>query len=129
MITINISSIPSKNRYETYLAGVQHVAKTDDLIGYDKILTGEGNNNRMVSGVVPKVEAFLSQRNVQQNQTPFFLSVGFVETHREFHPQSWQEDDRYTIPPAPLPDTPATRKDMAEFKSSARVYDQGVGVS
>ena len=116
-----------KEGYESYLAGVQHVADQDSRIGYDAILTGDGIHNKKVSAVVPQVENFLYHRQQENNQTPFFLSVGFVETHREFRKASWQEDERYTIPPAPLPDTPETRKDMAEFKSSARIYDQGVG--
>ena len=113
--------------YETYLAGVQHVAEKDENIGYDQVLTDENLQGKMVSAVVPRVEKFLSQRSQHHNQTPFFLSVGFVETHREFHQTTWQEEEGYTLPPAPLPDTPETRKDMAEFKASARVFDRGVG--
>ena len=30
------------------------------------------------------------------------------------------EDERYCSPPAPLPDTPATRRDTADFKAAAR---------
>src|SRR6201999_1302422 len=36
-------------------------------------------------------------------------------------------DALYGAPPAQLPDTAATRKDMAAFKASARSLDQGVG--
>ena len=116
-----------KAGYENYLAGVQHIADQDSKIGYDAILTRDGFHNKQVGAVVPQVENFLHQRRNENNQTPFFLSVGFVETHREFWKASWQEDERYTIPPAPLPDTPETRRDMSEFKASARIYDQGVG--
>lgn len=116
-----------KAGYESYLAGVQHIADQDSKIGYDAILTGDGIHNKRVNAVVPQVENFLHQRQNENNQTPFFLSVGFVETHREFRNTSWQEDERYTFPPSPLPDTPETRKDMAEFTASARIYDQGVG--
>ena len=36
-------------------------------------------------------------------------------------------DALYSLPPANLPDTPATRRDMAAYKASARALDQGVG--
>ena len=36
-------------------------------------------------------------------------------------------DALYSLPPANLPDTPETRRDMASFKASARSLDQGVG--
>ena len=36
-------------------------------------------------------------------------------------------DALYSIPPANLPDTPVTRRDMAAFKQSARSLDHGVG--
>ena len=58
---------------------------------------------------------------------PFFLSVGFFETHREFFEPTSVRDALYSLPPANLPDTPAVRRDMAAFKASARSLDQGVG--
>ena len=36
-------------------------------------------------------------------------------------------DALYSQPPANMPDTPETRRDMAAFKASARWLDQGVG--
>ena len=36
-------------------------------------------------------------------------------------------DALYSLPPANLPDTPETRRDMASYKASARSLDQGVG--
>jgi arylsulfatase A-like enzyme len=58
---------------------------------------------------------------------PFFASVGFVETHRDFAEPVSERDVRTTLAPANLPDTPETRRDMAAFKASARKLDQGVG--
>ena len=51
---------------------------------------------------------------------PFFLDVGFFETHREYPEPTAEDDARYTLPPAPIPDTPQTRKDIAAFRASAR---------
>ena len=58
---------------------------------------------------------------------PFFLSVGFFETHREFMKPGSPGDAKYSKPPAPLPDTPETRRDIAAFKASASALDWGVG--
>ena len=58
---------------------------------------------------------------------PFFLSVGFFETHREFMKPSSPWDAKYASPPAPLPDTPETRRDMGAFKASAWDLDWGIG--
>ena len=49
---------------------------------------------------------------------PFFLDAGFFETHREFHKAGPAEDVRFTEPPETVPDTPATRADMAGFKAA-----------
>jgi N-sulfoglucosamine sulfohydrolase len=58
---------------------------------------------------------------------PFFLSVGFFETHRDWLGPSSVRDALYSLPPPNLPDTPETRRDMAAYKASARTLDQGVG--
>jgi len=106
--------------YQSTLIGVQHVADQTETIGYDHIVKTQSNRVRHVA---PAAAEFLTG----QPQEPFFLSVGFSETHREFDEAGPEEDARYCLPPAPLPDTPRTRQDMAMFKASARVFDQGVG--
>ena len=58
---------------------------------------------------------------------PFFLSVGFFETHREFMKPSSPRDAKYSLPPAPLPDTPETRRDIGAYKASAWDLDLGIG--
>lgn len=104
--------------YDSALAGVQHVAAEADTIGYDHILE---TATRTAADVAPAAVEFLNHAPSQ----PFFLSVGFSETHREF-PEPL-EDPHYCQPPAPLPDTPRTRQDMAAYKASARRLDAGIG--
>ena len=106
--------------YETVLAGLQHVApKVDDkepwqVIGYDRFLEDEN-----------EVAVYLQQTP----QKPFFLAVGFFETHREFPLiEEIDENPDYCLPPAPLPDTPETRQDMARYKASAKILDRKIGV-
>ena len=106
--------------YESTLIGVQHVAGETSAVGYDRVVDVE---SRHVRDVTPAAVDFL-QRAPQE---PFFLSVGFVETHREYREPGPAEDARYCQPPRPIPDTPRTRKDMAAYKATARVLDEGMG--
>ena len=107
-----------KAGYTSVLAGLQHgAASTDEkeawqIIGYDRYLKGDQYE---------QAASFLEQ--------PFFLSVGFHEPHREFPSITDSPDDaRFCLPPAPFPDTPETRQDMARFKASARSLDHKMGV-
>ncbi len=110
-----------KAGYVSALAGVQHIAsKQEDkepwqVIGYDRYLGSYS-------------EAKACEFLVNPPDEPFFLSVGFGDTHREFPPLEESPDDpRYCIPPAPLPDTPETRVDMVRYKASARNLDRKIG--
>jgi len=106
--------------YHSVLAGVSHIAKNKADQGYDEILTvGEG-------GVAGAAEEFL-QRQSTEPSAPFFLDVGFADTHREFPEVGPEDDPRYCQPPAPLPDTPEIRADMAAFKTSVRRLDNDMG--
>lgn len=110
--------------YHSTLIGMQHEAVDPGWIGYDQIIeTGEGPERNNAAVVAPAAVQFLRNKPDQ----PFFLSVGFEETHREFPTPGPAEDDRYCLPPAILPDTPEARRDMAAFKASARQLDEGVG--
>lgn len=104
--------------YTSALAGMQHVADDASKIGYHQILPTE---TRHAADVVPAATAFLHNAPTQ----PFFLNVGFFETHREF--PGTEVDSRYTLPAPGLPDTPATRWDMADYKASAQILDEGIG--
>ena len=107
--------------YRSALAGVQHLASGPDAwktIGYDQCLS------RDIQAPEKEASAWLEQAPAQ----PFFLSVGFFDTHREFPTETPEDDPRYCLPPPPLPDTPETRLDMARFKTSARRLDQKMGV-
>ncbi len=107
-----------KAGYHTALCGVQHEAKDGQTIGYDQVLTPPKREQWCDAGV-----AFLESKP----QEPFFFSMGFFETHREFPEADPRDDARYCQPPNPLPDTPGIRQDMAAFKTSARKLDDQVG--
>jgi N-sulfoglucosamine sulfohydrolase len=107
--------------YRSTLVGVQHVAFPSEVIGYDEILHCHWLDAEQVSSTAA---GFLTRSPPE----PFFLSVGFYETHREFSDPGPTEESRYSLPPCPLPDTPESRSDFAAFKASARILDANMGV-
>ncbi len=124
--------------YTTALSGVQHIASKSvfdeapwKVIGYDRLLTDDNNEAHL------KAVEFLENRP----EGPFFLSVGFFETHRAmplsdkdtqlsfaYDEDIEEPDPRYVMPPPPLPDTPETRKDMAMYLRSAMTLDRKMGM-
>ena len=112
--------------YRTVRAGVQHVARWQDTasLGYDVTLDGK-------QGGEENARDFL--RDAPQ---PFFLDVGFTETHR-FGPHfnrddngkpSARGDGRYALVPPHLPDHEITRADFADYVEAAKILDQKIGV-
>lgn len=106
--------------YRSTLVGIQHVADDASTIGYDEILPVAGPQ---AAHVAPKAVEWLQSKPAG----PFFLSVGFFETHRPWDDLSAAADPRHVLPPETMPDTPETRRDMAGFRESARTLDAGVG--
>jgi arylsulfatase A-like enzyme len=106
--------------YWSALVGEQHVSVDPEDLGYDHVVD---MGTTRVHSVAPAALQLLRSRPPE----PFFLSIGFFETHREFFAPSSVRDALYGAPPPHLPDTPETRADMAAFKASARSLDQGVG--
>ncbi len=106
--------------YYSVLIGEQHIAKRPDIIGFDRVV-------KIPTTKVETVAPAAIQTLAEMPPQPFFLSVGFFETHRDFLNPPSLRDSLYSIPPPNLPDTPETRRDMAAYKASARSLDQGVG--
>ncbi len=108
--------------YWTGLVGEQHVSADPGVLGYDHVVDLDSTR---VSDVAPAATKLIAMR--AQESAPFFLSVGFFETHREFFEPSSIRDVLYSRPPENVPDNAQTRRDMASFRASARALDQGVG--
>lgn len=108
--------------YLTALSGAQHEAAATperaawQTIGYDCCLGNAPDGHA-------HAVAFLEDAPAQ----PFFLAVGFQETHRAFPEPGPEDDPDYVRPPDPIPDTPETRRDMAGFITSARSLDAKMG--
>jgi arylsulfatase A-like enzyme len=106
--------------YWSVLIGEQHISKKPDIIGYDEVVKISTSHT---DDVVPVTLDLLERAS----DRPFFLSVGFFETHREWFRPSSPKKANYVIPPPNLPDAPETRLDMAAFQESARSLDRGIG--
>jgi len=108
--------------YTTLLSGVQHVVASNqvDRIGYDEILTSMGRGEDAATFAEKRLAAGLPE--------PFFMSVGCIEPHRPFpEPSLDEEAARFARAPAPLPDTPDTRRDTAGFAMLVERFDAMVG--
>jgi N-sulfoglucosamine sulfohydrolase len=114
--------------YFTAHCGIEHIQPHENWAttfkAYDLSL-GRERDRAEVAG--PTVAEFLKGKPRQ----PFFLSVGLRETHTPFPPPDPKnhpaEDERFCMPPRPLPDAHATRRDTAGFKASARAMDTAYG--
>ena len=105
--------------YRTILVGEQHISRDPHVIGYDEVIELSDNYAKRVAPSA--LEA------IRRTSEPFFMSVGFFETHRDFAAPTSVRDSLYSLPPENLPDTAETRSDMASFKESVRSLDQGIG--
>ncbi len=116
-----------KAGYDTALAGFQHVVRDVEDAGWSRVMSREAGNEKMPAEEL--AVSFLSETH----DRPFFLDVGFGETHRRgagFAPQpdgEAQTDPRFVRPPAPFPDTPDLRRDMGLFIDAARTLDHKMG--
>ena len=118
------------NGYFTATAGVEHTMPNLNAIGYDAVLSGLDTNYPNLPKRIEPAGAVVDFLTNAPRQ-PFFLNLGLNETHRPFHkadPQNHPaEREQFCLPPRPLPDTPETRADMADYKASARVMDDHYG--
>ena len=105
--------------YRSILIGEQHISEDPGVIGYDEVVPVDNNH---ATQVAPAANAML-----RDTSEPFFMSVGFFETHREFELPASVRDSLYAQPAPNLPDLEATREDVAAFKASARSLDEGIG--
>ena len=105
--------------YRSVLIGEQHISEDPEVIGYDEVIEVDSHH---AADIAPTAIQALGETD-----GPWFMSVGFFETHRTYRVPTSVRDTLYSLPPANLPDTPETRADMAAFKASARSLDQGIG--
>ena len=121
--------------YTSALAGIQHIAQggptgdmTVDAIGYKQVLTEDGGFEKPTQAAIDYLH--------RPHEKPFFLSVGYFAPHRgnvahrpaqSFPALGPAADERYVRPAPPFPDTPQTRRDMAEYLASMQSTDLCMG--
>ncbi len=110
--------------YTAALSGVQHVAAGDDAaarIGYTERLGGAEHAELQAASWLES-----------KPSSPFLLSCGFFETHRDF-PELTADESRLVDGPgasvAPgYPDRRPLREDFARYRKSAAELDRKIGV-
>ncbi len=107
--------------YTSALAGIQHLTSAQfhrgaEAVGYDRVLTTDHRRAQIAAA------DFIRSKPAE----PFWLTVGFFETHREY-PTEHDVMPNYVLPPALFPDTPGTRQDMANYVAMARILDDKIG--
>lgn len=109
--------------YRTHLFGFQHEAPDPHDLGYQQMIQppASGARPHRCRDVAPAAARFLAGEPAE----PFFMMVGFEETHRPFDPTDTPLDDVQV--PAYLPDTPVVRRDVADLEGSVREADAAVG--
>ena len=90
------------------------------MIGYDEVIEVDSHHAAEVAPI-----AIETLRDA--SPSPFFLSVGFFETHRELRRPDLRARHALLAAAAEPPRHARDARDMAAFKASARSLDQGIG--
>lgn len=129
----------SRNGFETALCGQQHEAEGEtreqtarEKLGYDVLPENSGTDSTFIAPHELAERDYSNARAAAEyirgdHETPYFLSLGLYNTHREFPVDGLTVDPDYVQPPEPVPDVPATREDMAGYATSVEFVDDCVG--
>ena len=120
----HMASWLSRNGYASILAGIQHVTKERNGIPYDIILEQKKGRDDLQADVIVQ-QGLEVLKHIQDR--PFFLDIGFSDTHRPFRDGTKSYNPAYVKTPEPLPDTKQVREDMAGFMAEAGIFDSAVG--
>ena len=122
---LHLSNFLKKNNYETALFGIQHEIKQNNIstLGYNYT---EVDQNKNSSKIAESASNWLKKYN---SEKPFFMSIGFFDTHREYPKEvSANFDPRWQRPPEIFFDNQELRLDMARFYTSLEKVDKGIGL-
>lgn len=130
----HLAAVLGRAGYQTALCGIQHEygAYSDHAggckaNGYQQDLTADNTGlaeHQLVEWDLQNANR-AAQWLHQAHDQPFFLSMGFFSTHREY-PEPTSE--RKVILPGFLADSPATREDFAGHLESLAHFDRCFGV-
>jgi len=123
----HLAAFLQHNGYETVLSGVQHEMSSEGpKPGYDRELDLSETKGMAERDWAAATAASNYLR--EDHDSPFFLSCGFAFPHREFTEVDPDIDPDYLQPPACLPDTAVTRRDMAAYNTAVRHMDRAAGL-
>lgn len=114
--------------YETAYAGVQHEFNpdSDQELPYDRKLESSDTGTRRDEQAARASVEYLEEKGAEER--PFFLWIGMHDPHRPFlKSDPAKRNPDYLQPPAPLPDTPETRRDMADYMETVEQADARFG--
>ena len=139
----HLAGVLSRNGYESVLAGTQHEVAVDGMdrheaarsvLGYDRTLDGDSDavgdlpfehgGTEEDLATAAGAAAFVRSPDADD---PFFLSVGLSNTHQPMPLDQDAVDPDRVRPPAPLPDVPPVREEVAAFHALVRYVDECVG--
>ncbi|MNB69828.1 Arylsulfatase [compost metagenome] len=132
----SVATLPMKLAeagYETALIGFSHETigepggdrrSSTTSLGYETVLPVPGDR---AADVAERVVSYLEGKAAAPQDRPFFASVGFFETHRDFDEYALVADPADEIVPPPyLPDTERVREDFALLHGSVKMLDRAV---
>jgi len=122
---LHLSNFLQYNNYETALFGIQHEIKQDNIssLGYRHVEVDQNKNSLKIA---KSASNWVKKYN---SQKPFFISIGFFDTHREYPTDvSANFDPRWQRPPEIFFDNQELRHDMAKFYTSLEKVDKGIGL-
>lgn len=126
----HLAALLASRGYQTLLAGVSHVGPPDRC-GYGVVRDGSPRDGEATAAFACE---FLASRTPGVT-APFFLDVGFVETHRtewvehgfnqpHHQPHDGDGDAAYVRHPLALPDVSEVRRDWLDFRFSVERLDR-----
>jgi len=125
----DVKTIPSEMKhagYDTWLFGFHHESingsSDPEKLGYNHI---RKSINHTASKVTNSFIDFLTEQKANNNDMPFYASVGFEETHLPVDHFEPDPIDTVEVPPY-LPNTHGVKHDIAHFHGSVKELDLAV---
>lgn len=122
--SLHLSNYLKNKDFETALFGIQHEIdkKKVNELGYNKTFCTTTTDSVKISSTASK---WIKKYN---SKKPFFISIGYFDTHREYVKKiSENFNPNWIRPPELFLDNKQMREDMAKFYSSLEKIDRGIG--
>jgi len=122
----HMSQLLKATGYTTHLFGIQHEVIGDELprLEFDSV---QGQGFPTAKALADDVAGFFRLR--RRREKPFYVQIGFFQTHTPFDHGGVLPDDEHgvEIPPY-LADCESSRSAMAAFQGATRHADEAVGI-